>query len=133
MKQLLLCMAMTRSRYKRYKRFWLIDEGDDVGMQMELFLKKQLLEASMAAWHDDRSTYLFMYCIVASIQITHDKEIETEGAEFRPTYIVVPNAPCLHLQSYCGIKAIVLFIALSSRRRWGWIVVTSVILDAKRG
>jgi hypothetical protein len=74
MKQLLLCMAMTRCRYKRYKRFWLIDEGDDVGMQMELFLKKQLLEASMAAWHDDRSTYLFMYCIVASIQITHDKE-----------------------------------------------------------
>jgi len=39
----------------------------------------------------------------------------------------------LHLQSYCGIEAIVLFVALSSRRRWGWIVVTSVILDAKRG
>jgi len=41
-------MAMTRCRYKRYKRFWLVDEGDDVGMQIELFLKKQLLEASMA-------------------------------------------------------------------------------------
>jgi len=41
-------MAMTRCRYKRLKRFWLVDEGDDVGMQIELFLKKQLLEASMA-------------------------------------------------------------------------------------
>jgi len=61
------------------------------------------------------------------------ENIETDGAEFRPTYIVVPNAPCLHLQSYCGIEAIVLFVALSSRRRWGWTVVTSVILDAKRG